>query len=296
MPALLTRKNCKRRNVPIDTRYHTHISAQHKLLDLKLGEVWSYRDLILLFTKRNFSVTYKQTILGPMWLFINPLLTSVVYVVLFGNIAKLSTDGTPQLLFYFTGSAIWSFFSGCVNKNASTFTNNANLFGKVYFPRLVIPVANMLSAVIQLGIQFIIVLILLVFYAVSGAVAPHWIAWPLIPFVLAELGIMGMSFGIIISSLTTKYRDLSVLVSFGLQLWMYASPIVYPLSTVSGWVRTVLLINPVTAPVELLRYAILGSGTVSVTLLLVSAAVTLTVAFIGIIIFNRVERTFMDTV
>lgn len=289
-------KTTEGRQDQTDTRIHTHISAQHRLLDLKLDEVWQYRDLILLFTKRSFSVSYKQTILGPLWLFINPLLTSVVYVILFGNIAKLSTDGLPQLLFYFAGNAIWGFFSNCVSKNSGTFTNNSNLFGKVYFPRMVIPISNVLSAVVQLGIQMLIVLALLAYYVIVGAVSPNWLCWLSIPLAVAELGAMGMGFGIIISSLTTKYRDLGVLVSFGLQLWMYASPIVYPLSTVSGWIRTVLLINPVTAPVELLRYALLGSGTVSPVFLAISLAVTVLVLFLGFVIFNRVERTFMDTV
>lgn len=275
---------------------HTHISARHDLLDLKLDEVRKYRNLILLFTKRNFAVAYKQTILGPLWLILNPLLTSGVYVLLFGNIAKLSTDGLPQLLFYFTGNAIWSFFSSCVSKNSGTFTDNAALFGKIYFPRMVVPLSNVLSAAIQFAIQFAMILALLVYYLIAGAVSPNWLCWPVIPFVLFELGIMGMGFGIIVSSLTTKYRDLGVLVGFGLQLWLYASPIVYPMSTVSGWIRTILTINPVTAPVELLRYAVLGSGTVSAGGLIYSLVFTLAVAFIGLIIFNRVERTFMDTV
>lgn len=275
---------------------HTHISASHKWLDLKLKEVWRYRDLILLFTKRSVTVSYKQTVLGPLWLFINPLLTSIVYVVLFGNIAKLSTDGVPQLLFYLSGTAIWNFFSACLTNNASTFTSNAGLFGKVYFPRLVIPIANILSAVIRFGIQMILCLVLLVFFIISGNVMPHFAAWPLLILVLLQLGLMGMGFGIIISSMTTKYRDLSVLVSFGVSLWMYATPVVYPLSTVSGPLRTILLLNPVTAPVELFRYAFLGTGTVSIGHLVYAWAVTLVIAFLGVIVFNKVERTFMDTV
>ena len=275
---------------------HTQISAKHALFDLKLGEVWQYRDLILLFTRRSFVVTYKQTILGPLWLFINPLLTSVVYVVLFGNIAHLSTDGVPQLLFYLTGTALWTFFSDCVTRNARTFSDNANLFGKVYFPRLVMPISNVLGDVIRFAIQMLLVLALLVCFIARSAVHPHWGAWLAIPLVLLQLGLMGMGVGIIISSLTTKYRDLSILVSFGVSLWMYATPVVYPLSAVEGTLRQVLLLNPVTAPMELFRYAVLGTGSVSTGFLVLSWVFTVLAALAGIVIFNKVERTFMDTV
>ncbi|MDO4515221.1 MAG: ABC transporter permease [Lachnospiraceae bacterium] len=266
------------------------------MFDLKLKEVWQYRDLIWLFTKRGFVVSYKQTILGPLWLFLNPLLTSVVYVILFGNIAKLSTDGIPQLLFYLSGNAIWTYFSGCLSGNASTFTGNARLFGKVYFPRLVIPFSNVLSSILRFGIQMILVLAVLVFYAAKGQVHPNWWAWLLLPVLLLWLGIMGMGIGLIVSSVTTKYRDLSVLVGFGLQLWMYATPVVYPLSVVHGSLRALLLLNPVTQVVELFRYAVLGIGNVSVWNILWSWAVAFAAVLSGIVIFHRIERTFMDTV
>ena len=279
-----------------DAVQYTKITAKHDLLDLRLDELWRYRDLILLLTKRSFVITYKQTILGPLWLFLNPLLTSVVYVVLFGNIAKLSTDGVPQLLFYLTGNAVWSFFAACVTTNAATFTENARLFGKVYFPRLVSPVSNVLGAMIRFGIQMLLVLGFLAYYAVAGLVHPHWLAWLSLPLVLLQLGVLGMGVGIIVSSLTTKYRDLSVLVSFGVSLWMYATPVVYPLSTVTGPLRKLLLLNPVTAPVELFRWAVLGVGSVSAKYLAASWIVTLAAVFCGVVIFNKVERTFMDTV
>ena len=278
-------------------QYHIHISSDHKLLDLHLKEVWKYRDLIVLFTKRNFSVRYKQTILGPAWLFLNPFITSVIYNIVFGNIANISTDGIPQLLFYLTGNAIWAFFSACVINNASTFTANASVFGKVYFPRLTTPISNVLSNAIQFGIQMIMVFGFLIYYSIIGAVFPHWELFVLIPFILIMLGMMGMGVGIIISSLTTKYRDLSVLVGFGVSLWMYGTPVVYPLSTISdGTIRTLVMLNPVTVPVELFRYIILGQGTVITELLIYSCIFTVVVTFIGIIIFNKVERTFMDTV
>ena len=277
--------------------YHTHITSKHRLLDLNLKEVWQYRDLIWLFTKRTFTVTYKQTVLGPAWLFLNPLISSIIYAFVFGGIAGIGTDGIPGILFYMCSNAIWIFFSNCVNKNARTFTANANVFGKVYFPRLTIPVSNVLSAVIQFGIQMLMVMALLIYYLVIGQVHPNWAAWPLIPLCLLHLGLLGLGCGIIISSLTTKYRDLAILVTFGVQLWMYITPIVYPMSQLGdGLVRTILMINPVTAPVELLRYAILGQGAVMPGYLALSGGVTVAVVLFGIMIFNKVEKTFMDTV
>lgn len=276
---------------------HIHISSKHKWFDLKLKEVWRYRDLIWLFTKRSFTVSYKQTILGPAWLFINPIITSLIYAFVFGGIAGIGTDGVPQILFYMSGTAMWSFFSSSLSSNASTFTANAGLFGKVYFPRMVKPVSNVFSAVIRFLIQFLMVLAFLVFFVIRGEVSPNWWAFSLIPLILIHLGLMGMGFGIIISSMTTKYRDLSVLVGFGLSLWMYATPVVYPLSTLGdGWMKTVLLINPVTMPVEIYRYALVGKGTIEPLYLAVSCIITIVVVLIGIIIFNKVERTFMDTV
>ena len=279
------------------TKYHTHISSKHRLLDLNLKEVWQYRDLIWLFTQRTFVVTYKQTILGPAWIFLNPLISSVIYAFVFGGIAGIGTDGVPSILFYLAGNAIWSYFASCVTKNASTFTANAGVFGKVYFPRLTMPISNVLSSGIQFGVQMLLVLAFLLFYVVTGQVNPHWSAWLLVPVVLLHLGILGLGCGIIISSLTTKYRDLAILVNFGVQLWMYITPVVYPMSQLGGGLmKTVLMINPVTAPVELFRYAVLGQGAVMPGYLLLSGAVSIAVLLIGIIIFNKVEKTFMDTV
>ena len=275
---------------------HTHISSRHKLTDLKLDEVWQYRELIGLFTGRSFKVAYKQTILGPMWLFINPLMTSAMHLLVFGNIAKLGTDGIPQLLFYLSGNAIWGFFSACLNGNASTFTGNAGLFGKVYFPRLTIPISNVLSSAIRFLIQMILVAGLLIFYYVTGTMMPHLLRLLLVPVILAWLGIMAMGCGIILSSLTVKYRDLSVLVGFGMSLWMYGTPVVYPLSTLSGTLRSIITLNPVTMPVELFRWAVLGTGSLSAVSAACSLVFTAAVFFAGVILFNRVERNFMDVV
>ena len=277
--------------------YHTHITAKRRWLDLNLREVWQYRDLIVLFTKRTFTLTYKQTVLGPAWIFLNPLISSIIYAFVFGGIAGMGTDGVPKILFYLCSNAIWIFFSGCVTKNASTFTANASVFGKVYFPRLTIPVSNVLASIIQFCVQMLMVLVFLAYYVITSQVYPHWGAWLLIPLVLIHLGLLGLGFGIIISSLTTKYRDLAILVTFGVQLWMYATPIVYPLSQLGdGLMKTALLINPVTAPVEVFRYAVLGQGTIMPGYLALSWAVTLVVVVVGVVIFNRVEKTFMDTV
>ena len=277
--------------------YHTHITSKHNWFSLNLKEVWQYRDLILLFTKRNFTVKYKQTVLGPAWLFLSPLLTSVIYTFVFGQIAGMSTDGVPQVLFYLCSTALWTFFSTCVTNNATTFTANAAVFGKVYFPRLTMPISNVLSAAAQLGIQMILVVAVLAFYALTGQVQPHWGAWLAIPLVLVHLGLLGLGCGIIISSLTTKYRDLSILVGFGVQLWMYATPVVYPLSQLeNGPLKTLLLINPVTAPVEVFRYAVLGQGSIMPGYLALSAGITLVITVAGVMIFNKVEKTFMDTV
>ena len=278
-------------------QYHNHISSEQPLFRLNLKEVWQYRDLIWLFTKRNFTVAYKQTVLGPAWLFLNPLISSIIYAFVFGGIAGIGTDGIPSILFYMCSNAIWIYFSSCVTKNASTFTANAGVFGKVYFPRLTVPVSNMISSMIQFGIQILMVMGFLVFYLIRGEVQPNWAAWLLIPLELIQLGLLGLGFGIIISSMTTKYRDLSILVGFGVQLWMYVTPIVYPMSQLGdGIVKTILMINPVTAPVEVIRYAILGKGTIMPGYLALSAAITVLVLVLGIMIFNKVEKTFMDTV
>lgn len=278
-------------------KYHIHISSKHKWFDLKLKEVWQYKDLIWLFTKRSFVVKYKQTILGPAWLFLSPLITSFIYTFIFGGIAGMSTDGIPQILFYMSSNAIWTLFATSINSNASTFTANAGVFGKVYFPRLTTPISNMISAVIQFGIQMLLVVAILVYFVFTGEVSPNWLAMLYIPLILVQLGIMGMGFGIIISSMTTKYRDLSILVTFGVQLWMYATPVVYPLSTLgNGTMRTIMLINPVTAPVELFRYAFLGQGVIDLLSIIWSVVFAVLVTVFGIMVFNKVERTFMDTV
>ena len=275
---------------------HIHISAEHRLWELKLKEVWQYRDLIWLFTKRSFLVTYKQTVLGPLWLIINPILTSLIYVVLFGNIAKLGTDGIPQMLFYLGGTAFWSFFSSCLTGNSTTFIDNAHLFGKVYFPRLVMPISRLIGSVIRFGIQMIPVAALMIFYLAKGVLHPHYELWLLIPFLLLWAGLLAMGVGILVSGMTTKYRDLSVLVNFGMQLLLYATPVAYPLTTVPDSLKLFALINPVTMPMEIFRYILFGTGTISVWSSAFSLSMTVLAALLGVVIFNKVERVFIDTV
>lgn len=278
-------------------QYHTHISAKHSWFDLNLKEVWQYRDLIVLFVQRNFTVSYKQTILGPAWIFLTPLFSSIVQAFVFGGIAGIETDGIPMLLFYLCSNAVWGYFVSCLTTNANTFTQNAYVFGKVYFPRLTTPISNVLSSVVRFFVQMTLVLLFMVYFLVRGEVHPHWLGWLVIPLELLHLGILGMGFGIVISSMTTRYRDLTILVDFGVSLWMYATPVVYPLSTLGeGWMRTILLINPVTPSMELMRYVILGQGSLNWGYYGLSWAVTALVALLGIMVFNKVERTFMDTV
>lgn len=276
-------------------KYYTQISSRHKIFDLKLKETWKYRDLIWLFTKRTLFVSYKQTILGPLWIFLNPLISSLLYAFVFGGMAGLAPSGVPTILFYLTSNAIWIFFSTCVTNNASTFTANANVFGKVYFPRLTVPISNMLSSIVQFFVQMLLVVAFMIYYLIVGQVSPVWWAWTLIPLALVHLGLFGLGVGLIVSSMTTKYRDLSILVTFGVSLWMYITPVVYDLPA-EGALRMIMLINPVTQPMELMRYAILGQGTIIPLWYGISVAVTIVLLLLGIMIFNKVERNFMDTV
>lgn len=278
-------------------KYYKEITPKHNLLDLRLKEVWKYRDLIWLFTKRSFTVTYKQTILGPAWIFINPIFTSIIYTFVFGNIAGMSTDGIPQLLFYLTGTALWTLFSTCLTNNANTFTGNAYIFGKVYFPRLTTPLSNVLSDIIRFAIQMITAIICLIYYVAVGEVQPNWGAWVVIPLVVIQLSFMGMGLGIIVSSMTTKYRDLNVLIGFAVSLLMYATPVVYPISQLGdGMLSKIIKCNPVTAPMELFKYAFLGQGYINLVTIITSWVFTIVVLVFGIMIFNKVEKTFMDTV
>lgn len=277
-------------------KHHTTIVAKHSWFDINLKELWKYRDLIVMFVKKDFSLIYKQTILGPLWIFLNPFITTVIYTIVFGNIAQLSTNGVPKLLFYMTGNALWSFFAECINKTANTFKDNAHVFGKVYFPRLSKPIATVISAGVNFCIQMLMFLVFWIYFLTKGAVHPHWSCIPLLIPVLLIMGGMALGCGIIVSSLTTKYRDLAIAVTFGVSLWMYATPVVYPLSTATGMMRTILLINPVSQMMEIFRYILLGEGIISLGGTAWCVAFTILVLAAGVLLFNKVEKTFMDTV
>lgn len=272
------------------------IEPQRNLLDLRLGELWHARDLVMLFVWRDFVSVYKQTILGPLWYIIQPLMTTVIFTFIFGSVAKLPTDGLPQFLFYMSGTVVWSYFATCITKTSDTFVTNTNLFGKVYFPRLAVPVSILISSLIAFGIQFIFFLGFMGYFALQGnALHPNWwiLFTPVLIFMMAGLG---LGFGIIISALTTKYRDLRFLVTFGVQLMMYATPVILPMSSFPERFQWIILANPMTPIVEIFRYAYLGAGSVNLLDLAYSFSFMLLVVIIGTIIFNRVEATFMDTV
>lgn len=279
----------------MEQKWTTVILPKNKLFDLKLNELWKYRDLIVMFVKRDFKTMYKQTILGPLWIVINPILTTLMQVIVFGNIANISTDGMPQFLFYMGGNTVWLYFSSCLTKTSGTFVNNANVFGKVYFPRLVTPISIVLSGLITFAVQFAIFLIVDIYYTINSVVHPN-LTVLLLPVCILEIAILGMGCGIIISALTTKYRDLAVLVTFGVQLWMYGSAVIYPVSSLPEKWQGLLMLNPVVPVIEAFRYSFTGRGTFSISNLALSAAVSIIILLIGMIIFNKVEKTFMDTV
>lgn len=280
----------------MEKQWTTVIESKNRLLDLKLREVWKYRDLISLFVQRDFKTKYKQTILGPLWFIIQPLFTTVIYTIVFGNFAGLPTDGVPQFLFYMAGNVPWLYFSTCVNNTSNTFVANSGVFGKVYFPRMTTPIATVITCFINFLIQFALLVIFEVYFVLSGSQVHPTCDIFLLPLLLLQMALLGMGFGTIISSLTTKYRDLQVLVSFGVQLWMYATPIVYSASTLSPKAYSIIMLNPVSPMIEIFRYALLGSGSKPFRYWGISWVTTVLVLLIGLIIFNKVEKTFMDTV
>ena len=263
--------------------------------DLHLSDLWRYRDLTILFVWRDFVAQYKQTILGPLWHIIQPLFTTILFTLVFSRMAKISTDDLPPILFYMANLTCWNYFAECLNRSSGTFINNASIFGKVYFPRLCVPVSVVLSNMIKFGIQFGLFLCIMTYYFVKGDIHPN--AWVLLtPLLVLIMAALGLGVGIIVSSLTIRYRDLQVLITFGVQLLMYATPVIYPLSSVAEKHRWLVLANPMSAIVETFRYAFLGRGRLDPMDLLYSAVATVVILFTGIVLFNHVERTFMDTV
>lgn len=282
-------------------KFSTVIVPKTGWFDLNLKEVLAYRDLIFLFVKRNFVSKYKQTILGPAWAIIQPFLTTVMFTLIFGNIAGLAPGGIPSFVFYLSGNVMWGYFSGCLSSTANTFVANSHTMGKVYFPRLVMPISSVMSQLINFAIQYLFLVVFLIYYAVTGqGVQPNlWIL--MTPVLLLQMAMLSLGFGIIISALTTKYRDLAMLVGFGVQLWMYATPVAYDMFSMSAFAPggewySLYMCNPVTPAVNLFRYAYLGIGSMDWGAYLISWCTTIVVLFVGVVLFNRVEKTFMDTV
>ncbi|MBS1580140.1 MAG: ABC transporter permease [Bacteroidetes bacterium] len=272
------------------------ISPQSRLFDLKLKEVWRYKDLLLMLVKRDFIATYKQTILGPIWFFLQPLLTTVIYVIIFGNIAKISTDGLPMTLFYLCGITLWNYFADCLTKTSTVFKDNASIFGKVYFPRLIMPLSIVVSNLVRFGIQFILFLCFWIYFLMKGSNVHPNIYIILTPYLILLMATIALGAGMIISALTTKYRDLTFLLTFGVQLLMYATPVIYPMSTLNAKYALFIKINPLSSIVETFRFAFTGSGTFSWLYLGYSSITALILLIIGSVIFNKVEKSFMDTV
>ena len=284
-------------------QYKTTITSHHRLFDLHVRETLRYRDLIFLFVKRDFTAKYKQTILGPLWAVIQPLLTTVVFTIIFGRLAKLTTADAPGdlmipgFLFYMAGNICWGYFSTTINDVSNVFVRNRNIMGKVYFPRLVGPVSSACSNLISFGIQFALMLVILLIYIFTGSagvrITPMLL---LIPLLVLHLMILAIGCGIIVSSVTTKYRDLAMLVSFGLQLWQYGSPVAYGLELVPDQYRGLYLLNPVTPILTAFRYVLFGTGYFGISYYMVSLSVTGVIFLIGLVLFSRIERTFMDTI
>ncbi|RZJ83169.1 MAG: ABC transporter permease [Chryseobacterium sp.] len=275
------------------------IKPQGSLLDLKLNDVWQYRDLLILMVRRDFVSFYKQTILGPLWFFIQPLFTTIIYTFIFGNLAAIPTDGLPQPLFYLAGITAWNYFADCLTKTSTVFTTNAGLFGKVYFPRLIVPLSIVVSNLIRFAVQMVLFIIMMFAYWIKGATFHPNAYLLLFPFLLLLMAMLGLGLGMMISAMTTKYRDLSFLITFGIQLMMYLTTVIYPLSVVKEKYPNYLWLvayNPMTSIIEAFRYGFLGEGSFTMLSLGITTAFTVIILLAGIIVFNRVERTFIDTV
>ena len=271
------------------------IESEHSLLDLKLKEVWRYKDLVYMFVKRDFVSSFKQTILGPLWFFINPIFTTIVYLVVFGGIANLSTDGAPKILFYLAGVTLWNYFSTCLTSASSVFTSNAAIFGKVYFPRLVMPLTIVISNLMRFGVQMALFIAVFIYYYFQGEVQPNlWILAT--PFLIILMAAFALGMGMIFSSLTTKYRDVQMLLGFGVSLFMYVTPVIYPLSALPARFKTIAYYNPLSGIFECFKYGWMGVGEFSGTMLLISAVIIFVLLAIGTVVFNKVEKGFMDTV
>lgn len=280
----------------MEEKWTTVIRPNTGWVKFNFKELIQYRDLIFMFVKRSFTSQYKQTVLGPLWFVISPLLTTFISTIVFGNIAGIQSDGVPYFLFHLCGYTLWNYFSSCVSQTSNTFTVNASIMGKVYFPRITMPIATVIFSMVNMGIVFGMTMITMVIYNMAGTPVHPNLYVLLIPILVLQTAMLGLGCGIIISSLTTKYRDLAVLTSFGLQLWMYATPIVYPLSQLSGRMKTIIMLNPMSSIIHNFRYAMLGTDYFEWGGWIISFIVTLLLLFLGLMLFNRIEKTFMDTI
>jgi len=279
-----------------DERWTSTIRPVSGWFDLHLNELWRYRDLIMLFVCRDFVSIYKQTILGPLWYLIQPIMTTLIFTVIFGKVAKISTDGLPPVMFYLSGVVAWRYFADCLQNTSNTFVINAHIFGKVYFPRLTVPLSVVISSLISFAIQLALYASFWIYFYLKGTAIELQLAVVLLPLLVIQMAALGLGCGIVVSSLTTKYRDLTQLVGFGVQLWMYATPVVYPSSIIPEKYQWLMAINPMAPIVEMFRYSFLGVGTVSFGSVATSVVMTLVILFVGVVLFSRIEKSFMDTV
>lgn len=280
---------------PIIEHWDSIIESKHSLLDINLKELWHYRDLLVLFVRRDFVTVYKQTILGPLWFFIQPLLTTITFTIIFGNVAQLSTDGAPKIVFYMAGITLWNYFSTCLTSVSGVFNANAGIFGKVYFPRLIMPLTIVISNLMKFGVQFLLFIGFVGYFALQKQIQPNsWIL--LTPFIIVLMALISMGIGLILSSMTTKYKDLNQLIGFGVQLFMYATPVIYPSSSVPQNYQWVVELNPLVGLFDYMRSAYLGVGAFTISDLVYPSLFSIVILVLGVIVFNRTQKTFMDTV
>ena len=272
------------------------IKGDTSLFDLKFNDIWRYRDLLWMFVKRDFVSFYKQTVLGPLWFFIQPLFTTLVFTFVFGNLAKISTDGLPQQLFYLSGITAWNYFSDCLTKTSTVFRDNASIFGKVYFPRLIMPLSIVVSNLVRFLVQLLLLVLMMFYFGMQGASFEVTYYIIFFPFLVVLMALLGLGLGLIITAMTTKYRDLTFLVSFGVQLLMYGTTVIYPLSAAPSKYKSIIELNPMTGIIEAFRFAFLGKGEFTLWSIGYSALVTLVLLFLGVIIFNKTEKNFVDTI
>lgn len=272
------------------------IQSQTSLFDLRLKELWHYRDLLVLFVRRDFVTVYKQTILGPLWFFIQPILTTITFTIIFGNVAKLPTDGAPGPVFYMAGITLWNYFSTCLTSVSGVFIANAGIFGKVYFPRLIMPLTIVISNLMKFAVQYVMFLVFVLYFYFQGEIQPHS-AWILLtPVIVLLMAVISMGIGLILSSMTTKYKDLNMLIAFGIQLFMYATPVIYPSSSIPENYQWVIKLNPLVGLFDYMRFAYLGVGEFTLNSLLYPTGFSIVILALGVLVFNKVQKTFMDTV